>query len=95
MARERKIQLMLKRVYEPPARADGCRVLVDAIWPRGLCKESARLDGWIKEVAPSAGLRKWFGHEAPKWEGFKRKDVEHNNAVALKQYLDELRAKQR
>jgi len=55
--------IQLKRVYEPPERADGCRVLVDRLWPRGLPREKVRIDEWRKDLAPSDALRRWFGHE--------------------------------
>jgi|SRR6185503_18547277 len=63
----------IKRVYEPPAKSDGMRVLVDKLWPRGVKKTDAKLDLWMKEVAPSTELRKWFGHEAEKFAEFKRR----------------------
>jgi uncharacterized protein YeaO (DUF488 family) len=63
----------IKRVYEPPAKSDGMRVLVDKLWPRGLKKTNAKLDLWMKEVAPSTELRKWFGHEPEKFAEFKRR----------------------
>jgi uncharacterized protein YeaO (DUF488 family) len=63
----------IKRVYEPPAKSDGMRVLVDKLWPRGLKKTDAKLDLWMKEVAPSTELRKWFGHEPEKFAEFKRR----------------------
>jgi uncharacterized protein YeaO (DUF488 family) len=59
-----------KRVYDPPATGDGHRVLVDRLWPRGLRKEEARTDEWLREIAPSANLRKWFGHDPARWPGF-------------------------
>ena len=62
--------LMVKRVYEPPAPDDGQRVLVDRIWPRGLRKDAARLDEWAKDVAPSTDLRGWYGHDPAKWVEF-------------------------
>jgi len=108
----------VKRVYETPEASDGTRVLVDRIWPRGLSKERARVDVWLKDIAPSAGLRTWFGHDPKRWsefhsryftelranraevdrmmsllsEGkvtllFAARDIEHNNAVALSDYL--------
>ena len=108
-----------KRIYETPAEQDGYRVLVDRIWPRGLSKEAAAIDQWAKEVAPRTALRRYFGHDAAKWDEFytryageldrkaeeltalKRraatgtvtllygaKDTAHNNAVALKRYLE-------
>ena len=65
--------IRLKRVYEPPERADGCRVLVERLWPRGLAKQDAAVDLWLKDAAPSPGLRKWFAHEPEKWPEFKRR----------------------
>lgn len=111
----------LKRVYDNPAKADGRRVLVDRVWPRGLTKKEARVDDWLREIAPSARLRKWFGHDPARWIEFKRryaaelegqhgqveqlvqqarkrtvtllfgaKDIAHNNAVALKEFLEKV-----
>ncbi|KYP81323.1 DUF488 domain-containing protein [Ferroacidibacillus organovorans] len=60
----------LKRVYEAPAEEDGQRILVDRLWPRGLTKETARIDVWMKDVAPSHELRKWFHHDSSRWEAF-------------------------
>jgi uncharacterized protein YeaO (DUF488 family) len=111
--------IAVKRVYEPAAKADGFRVLLDRLWPRGLRKDALLLDLWAKELAPSAALRRWFGHEPSRWDGFRHRyarelddlaehwrplaerstrhpltllysarDEEHNNAVALKAYLD-------
>ena len=110
--------IRIRRAYEPPARGDGKRVLVDRIWPRGVSKEEAQVDEWLKEIAPSNELRKWFGHDPERWEEFRKRyfgeldaqhelvqqlrewadghtvtlvygarDTEHNNAVALKEYL--------
>jgi uncharacterized protein YeaO (DUF488 family) len=62
--------LRIKRVYEPPAPADGTRILVDRLWPRGLTKERARVDLWLKEIAPSTELRRWFGHDPARWAEF-------------------------
>jgi uncharacterized protein YeaO (DUF488 family) len=112
------VGIRLKRVYDKPAKSDGHRVLVDRLWPRGLTKQKAHVDEWLKEIAPSAKLRKWFAHDPDKWEQFKNlyatelddqrehvkqlgraarkrtvtllfgaKDTEHNDAVALKEYL--------
>src|SRR5882757_7339214 len=64
---------MVKRIYEPPAPDDGQRVLVDRIWPRGLRKEDAALTLWLKDVAPSDELRKWFGHEPARWADFQER----------------------
>jgi uncharacterized protein YeaO (DUF488 family) len=111
------------RVYES-AGGRGLRVLVDRLWPRGLRKEDLHLDLWLKDIAPSDALRKWFGHESVKWEEFKKryfkelagkeevidqlvaqagertvillygaKDKEHNQAVALKEYLEKVLVK--
>lgn len=110
--------IRLKRAYDKPADNDGYRVLVDRIWPRGVNRKEARLDEWLKDIAPSAGLRKWFGHDVERWEEFKTRyhreladkrelverlvaiekngrltlvfgarDRKRNNAVALKQFL--------
>ena len=65
--------IKLKRVYEQPDTKDGERVLVDRLWPRGLTKEKARVDLWLKEIAPSTELRRWFGHDPAKWTEFKRR----------------------
>lgn len=65
--------IKIKRVYEKPAKEDGCRVLVDRLWPRGVKKEAAHLDLWMKEVAPSDALRKWFGHVPEKWPEFQKR----------------------
>ncbi len=73
------MDLRLKRVYEPATAADGYRVLIDRLWPRGLSKERARLDAWERELAPSDELRRWFGHEPQRFAEFRRR------------YLDELR----
>ena len=62
-----------KRAYEAPAREDGLRVLVERLWPRGVRKERAALDLWLKDVAPSPELRKWFGHDPAKWDEFRRR----------------------
>jgi uncharacterized protein YeaO (DUF488 family) len=62
--------IRVKRVYEKPAKEDGFRLLVDRLWPRGLTKERARVDLWMKEIAPSDALRKWFGHDPEKWGEF-------------------------
>ncbi len=67
------MRLNLKRVYEPAAGADGTRFLVERLWPRGVSKEAAKLDGWLKEAAPSDELRKWYGHDPKKWDEFRRR----------------------
>lgn len=111
--------IQTKRAYDAHAAADGARYLVDRLWPRGIKREALHLDGWLKEIAPSDALRKWFGHDPARWEEFCRryereldakieawqplletarrglvtlvysaKDREHNQAVALKAYLE-------
>ena len=65
--------LKLKRIYEPPQRSDGCRILVDRVWPRGVSKERAAIALWLKEIGPSATLRKWFGHEPARWPEFQKR----------------------
>lgn len=65
--------IQIKRVYDPASAEDGFRILVDRLWPRGLTKEKAALDLWLKEIAPSTELRKWFDHDVAKWEQFKSK----------------------
>ncbi len=63
----------IKRAYEPAARGDGLRILIDRLWPRGLKKEEMKLHLWMKDVAPSTQLRTWFGHDAKRWEAFGKK----------------------
>jgi uncharacterized protein YeaO (DUF488 family) len=63
----------LKRAYDPEARSDGYRVLVDRIWPRGVTKDALEVDAWLKNLAPSTGLRKWFGHDPKKWDEFRKR----------------------
>jgi uncharacterized protein YeaO (DUF488 family) len=67
------MDIRVKRVYEAPSPDDGTRVLVDRLWPRGLSKDKARVDLWLKELAPSTALRKWFNHEPAKWEEFQQR----------------------
>lgn len=119
------MEIRIKRAYEDAARSDGPRVLVDGIWPRGVAKEDADIEAWLKGLAPSTELRKWFDHDPEKWTEFRQrylkelkaskegdmadalkqlqaiikehkritlvfaaKDTEHNNAVALRDFLD-------
>lgn len=65
--------LRLKRAYEPVESSDGLRILVDRLWPRGLSKDKAALDDWLKDIAPSTELRRWFGHDPERWEEFQRR----------------------
>lgn len=74
----------IRRVYEEPSRNDGTRILIDRLWPRGLTKEKARVDLWLKDIAPSADLRQWFSHDPAKWKEFERRyraELEANQAV--------------
>ncbi|MCC7547263.1 MAG: DUF488 domain-containing protein [Burkholderiales bacterium] len=82
--------IRLKRAYEVPARTDGTRVLVDRLWPRGVRKEQAAIDEWVKELAPSAALRKWFGHDPERWLEFRRRYAQELSGHA--EALDRLRA---
>jgi uncharacterized protein YeaO (DUF488 family) len=66
-------KMRIKRVYEMPSGDDGKRILVDRLWPRGLTKEKASIDLWLKEIAPSTELRKWFGHDPEKWKEFQKR----------------------
>jgi uncharacterized protein YeaO (DUF488 family) len=67
------MEIRIKRAYDPPEQSDGTRVLVDRIWPRGLSKERLQLAVWLRDLAPSSGLRRWFGHDPQKWEEFRRR----------------------
>lgn len=69
------MMIKIKRIYEEYSRDDGCRILVDRLWPRGVSKEKAHIDLWLKDVAPSTELRKWFGHDSAKWVDFKKKYI--------------------
>lgn len=69
----RAANVKLKRAYEAPAAEDGTRILVDRLWPRGVSKKDAALSLWMKEIAPSAELRKWFGHDPDRWNEFRRR----------------------
>ena len=79
--------LRLKRAYEPSSPSDGKRILVDRLWPRGLSKKRAAVDEWMKEIAPSTALRKWFGHDPEKWPEFQRR-YKHE----LREHADAVRA---
>jgi uncharacterized protein YeaO (DUF488 family) len=86
----------LKRAYEPPSPADGMRVLVDRLWPRGLTKEQLAVDFWLKDVAPTAKLRRWYGHKPGHWELFAAKyRDELAERTDLLRLLDELRRRGR
>ena len=84
----RDLNIRLKRAYEDADSDDGLRYLVDRIWPRGVSKENAQLDGWLKDIAPSNDLRKWFGHDPERWQEFHRRytaelKVHHDILVKL------------
>ena len=86
--------IRLKRVYEPPAPDDGFRVLVERLWPRGLSKERARVDLWVKDAGASPELRTWFGHDPARWEEFHRRyfdEIRHRSEV-LHQLRDVLQS---
>ena len=77
--------IRVKRAYEPAAPSDGARILVDRLWPRGLLREEAHVDAWLKDIAPSTALRKWYGHDPEKWPEFRSRylaELKHNSAVA-------------
>lgn len=66
------MEIRIKRAYDGAAPSDGCRILVDRLWPRGITRETARLDAWEKDLAPSPALRKWYGHDPSRWEEFRK-----------------------
>ena len=80
------MKLQIKRVYDEPSETDGRRILIDRLWPRGVSKAKAKVDLWLKAIAPSTPLRQWFGHDPGKWEEFKKRykdELDHNGeAVA-------------
>jgi len=76
--------IVIKRIYEPVESTDGVRILVDRLWPRGMKKENAHIDEWVKEAAPSSALRKWFNHEPEKWQEFSTRylaELKQNTAI--------------
>jgi uncharacterized protein YeaO (DUF488 family) len=80
------MKIKIKRVYEQRVKEDGFRILVDRLWPRGLTKEKAAIDLWLKDIAPTTELRKWFGHDPAKWKEFQkkyRKELEENKEAVL------------
>ena len=88
-------QLSLKRAYEPAADDDGMRILVDRLWPRGLDKQYAAIDEWLKDVAPTAELRKWFRHDPKRWSEFRRRYLDELAGNAATERLRELVNKHR
>jgi uncharacterized protein YeaO (DUF488 family) len=86
------MELKIKRAYKKPETTDGKRILVDRLWPRGLTKEKAHLDLWLKDIAPTTKLRKWFGHDPDKWKEFRRRYNEElkkntDQVEIMKKYL--------
>ena len=84
--------IKLKRVYEASNKSDGVRILVERLWPRGLTKEAAAVDHWVKDIAPSPGLRKWYGHDPDKWLAFQQRyraelDANKDEIDALRKLL--------
>jgi uncharacterized protein YeaO (DUF488 family) len=82
--------ISIKRAYEAASAEDGYRVLVDGLWPRGVTKAELKIDAWMREIAPSGSLRKWYGHEPEKWEGFRKKYRQELTKPPRKALLDEL-----
>jgi uncharacterized protein YeaO (DUF488 family) len=82
--------IAIKRAYEAAGAEDGYRVLVDGLWPRGIAKAQLKIDAWMREIAPSASLRKWYGHDPKKWEGFRKKYHAELSKAPRKALLDEL-----
>lgn len=81
-SQEGDMNIKIKRVYQQPDKKDGERILVDRLWPRGLTKEKAAVDLWLKEIAPSTELRKWFAHDPDKWNSFRGRyqtEIRHND----------------
>ena len=79
-----KRTIHIKLIYDPPLKNDGIRILVDRLWPRGLKKSEAKIDGWAKDMAPTSDLRKWFNHEPERWTEFKKlyeKELNENEEV--------------
>ncbi|HKD76225.1 MAG TPA: DUF488 domain-containing protein [Ktedonobacterales bacterium] len=86
-----ELTIAIKRAYDPPADSDGSRVLVDRLWPRGMAKADARIDLWLKDIAPSAELRTWFGHDPAKFDEFRRRDAVELSTGVGQQALRRLR----
>ena len=87
------MSIRIKRVYEQPSHEDGKRILVDRLWPRGLSKEKASVDLWLKDIAPSTELRKWFDHDPSKWDEFKQRYLSElkENSEAVQTLKEELK----
>ena len=82
-----------KRAYEKPSAWDGCRVLIDGLWPRGLTKNKLKLDQWLREIAPSPALRRWYGHKQEKWEEFRQRYREELSQPPRRELLEGLVAR--
>jgi uncharacterized protein YeaO (DUF488 family) len=82
--------IAIKRAYEAASTKDGCRVLVDGLWPRGVTKAQLKIDAWMREIAPTVALRKWYGHKPEKWEEFRNKYRQELSKPPRKALLDEL-----
>lgn len=93
MTGTQQMKIATKRIYEPYSKADGWRVLVDRLWPRGISRDKAHLDDWQKDFAPSTELRRWFNHDKAKWEEFERryKDELKSQSEAIGLYLSSLK----
>ncbi len=89
------MSLKIKRVYAQAEKSDGIRILVDRLWPRGISKDQARIEEWLKDIAPSTTLRKWFDHRADKWEEFQTRYRIELNTTEKKDILGRLRAMSR
>jgi uncharacterized protein YeaO (DUF488 family) len=90
------MDIRIKRIYEASAKDDGYRLLVDRLWPRGISKGGAHVDEWLKEIGPSTELRKWFGHEPPKYPEFKKRyEKELHGQPDLLKHIRDLAKKQR
>jgi uncharacterized protein YeaO (DUF488 family) len=89
----RYLRIKLKRIYEKSNEADGLRVLIDRLWPRGVSKEEAKIDVWLKDLAPSTELRKWYGHEHKKWDAFKKRYADElaSKAKQVEEFLDSIK----
>lgn len=81
------MNIQIKRIYDAPAKTDGLRILVDRLWPRGVSKDNADVDIWLKDIAPSTALRKWFGHDPKKWAAFKEKYKQELDASHMLEQL--------
>ncbi|AYG68725.1 MULTISPECIES: DUF488 domain-containing protein [unclassified Rhizobium] len=86
------MSVRIKRIYEPADGRDGKRILVDRLWPRGIAKNDAHIDVWLKEIAPSTDLRRWFGHDPNKWDEFRRRyrDELKKNSEAVDELKDQI-----